>query len=104
MWKKRRWLLAGLMFLAGIVNYMDRSALSIAAPVMSTDLSLSPVELGDVFSSFFFGYAIFNFVGGLLADRLGPVWVCAVQGGAFQWVRGPPGNRSSRKQPEQSWR
>jgi hypothetical protein len=30
--------------------------------------------------------------------------VCAVQGGAFQWVRGPPGNRSSRKQPEQSWR
>jgi hypothetical protein len=33
-----------------------------------------------------------------------PLWVCAVQGGAFQWVRGPPGNRSSRKQPEQSWR
>jgi hypothetical protein len=26
------------------------------------------------------------------------------KGGAFQWVRGPPGNRSSRKQPEQSWR
>src|ERR1039458_3292236 len=49
MWKKRRWLLAGLMFLAGIVNYMDRSALSIAAPVMSPDLSLSPVELGYVF-------------------------------------------------------
>jgi hypothetical protein len=30
--------------------------------------------------------------------------VCAVKGGAFQWVQGPPGNRSSRKQPEQSWR
>src|ERR1700722_2042450 len=26
------------------------------------------------------------------------------QGGAFQWVQAPPGNRSSRKQPEQSWR
>ena len=26
------------------------------------------------------------------------------KGGAFQWVRDPPGNRSSRKQPEQSWR
>jgi hypothetical protein len=26
------------------------------------------------------------------------------KGGAFQWVQGPPGNRSSRKQPEQSWR
>ena len=26
------------------------------------------------------------------------------EGGAFQWVQVPPGNRSSRKQPEQSWR
>jgi hypothetical protein len=26
------------------------------------------------------------------------------KGGAFQWVQVPPGNRSSRKQPEQSWR
>ena len=26
------------------------------------------------------------------------------KGGAFQWVRVPPGERSSRKQPEQLWR
>ena len=26
------------------------------------------------------------------------------EGGAFQWVQAPPGERSSRKQPEQSWR
>ena len=26
------------------------------------------------------------------------------KGGAFQWVQVPPGERSSRKQPEQSWR
>jgi len=26
------------------------------------------------------------------------------KGGAFQWVEAPPGNRSSRKQSEQSWR
>ena len=26
------------------------------------------------------------------------------KGGAFQWVKVPPGNRSSRKQPEQLWR
>jgi hypothetical protein len=25
-------------------------------------------------------------------------------GGAFQWVQRPPGNHSSQKQPEQSWR
>jgi hypothetical protein len=33
-----------------------------------------------------------------------PLRVCAVEGGAFQWVKDPPGNRSSRKQPEQLWR
>jgi hypothetical protein len=26
------------------------------------------------------------------------------EGGVFQWVQAPPGNRFSRKQPEQSWR
>src|SRR5215472_8179770 len=26
------------------------------------------------------------------------------KGGAFQWVQVPPGERSSRKQPEQLWR
>jgi TolB-like protein len=40
--------------------------------------------------------------------RLGVRYVlegCApCKGGAFQWVRTPPGNRSSRKQSEQSWR
>jgi len=31
-------------------------------------------------------------------------WRAPCKGGAFQWVQAPPGNRSSRKQPEQSWR
>lgn len=38
MWKKRRHLVIFLLCLAGIINYMDRSALSIAAPAVSTDL------------------------------------------------------------------
>jgi len=39
-------------------------------------------------------------------DRIANVWCgCApCKGGAFQWVEAPPGNRSSRKQSEQSWR
>jgi hypothetical protein len=31
-------------------------------------------------------------------------WRAPCKGGAFQWVQVPPGNRSSRKQSEQSWR
>jgi DNA polymerase-3 subunit epsilon len=34
----------------------------------------------------------------------GGSWRAPWKGGAFRWVQVPPGNRSSRKQPEQSWR
>jgi ACS family hexuronate transporter-like MFS transporter len=70
-----RWLIAALLFFAGLVQYLDRSALSIAAPLVSKDLGLDPAQLGIVFSSFFFGYAPFCFVGGWGSDRIGPKWV-----------------------------
>ena len=83
MWKKRRHLAVFLLFLAGIINYMDRSALSIAAPAVSGDLGLSPSEMGLVFSSFFFGYAIFNFIGGLISDKAGPYRVFSLSMGVW---------------------
>lgn len=60
-----------LLFLAGVINYLDRSALSIGAPFITKDLSLSATQMGIIFSSFSVGYAIFNFVGGLAADKYG---------------------------------
>lgn len=75
---RRRWLLVGLLFLAGLVNYMDRAALSVAAPLVTRDLRLTPGELGIVFSSFSFGYALFCLVGGWSADRFGPKRVLLV--------------------------
>lgn len=67
-----RFVIASLLFIAGIINYMDRAALGVAAPFVKKDLGLSPSELGLIFSTFFFGYAAFAFVGGHLADRYGP--------------------------------
>src|SRR5579875_2719151 len=61
-----------MLFLANVINYLDRSALSVAAPIIRKVFSLSPAELGFIFSSFFVGYAIFNFVGGFLSDIYGP--------------------------------
>ncbi|WP_428491372.1 MFS transporter [Rhodopila sp.] len=66
-----RWAVVGLLFLGGMINYLDRAALSVAAPLLSKELSLSPAELGIVFSVFFFGYAAFCFVGGYASDRIG---------------------------------
>lgn len=78
MFRKVRWQLVALLFIAGIINYLDRAALSIAAPMITKELGLDPAQLGVVFSSFFFGYAVFCFVGGYAADRFGPRLVLIV--------------------------
>jgi MFS family permease len=69
--KPLRWSIVLMLFLAGTVSYLDRAAFAIVAPMIARDLSLSPSELGLAFSAFFFGYALFCFVGGWAADRLG---------------------------------
>ena len=47
-----------MLFLAGVINYLDRSALSIAAPFIQEDIHLTSTQLGIIFSSFSVGYAI----------------------------------------------
>lgn len=69
--EKRRNIVLFLLFLAGVVNYLDRSALSISAPFIQKDLSLSASQLGIVFSCFSIGYAVFNVVGGIASDKFG---------------------------------
>jgi MFS transporter, ACS family, hexuronate transporter len=78
MFSRYRWLIGTLMFLAGMINYLDRSALGVAAPFISHDLQLDPAQLGIVFSSFSFGYATFCFVGGYASDKFGPKTVMTV--------------------------
>ena len=39
-----RWYIAGLLFLATVINYVDRQTLSIVAPVLTKDLGLDNVE------------------------------------------------------------
>ena len=68
---KIRWRIVLLLFIAGFINYLDRSALSVAAPAVMQELHLSPANLGLVFSTFFIGYAVFNTLGGWAADRWG---------------------------------
>lgn len=97
MFRTRRWQIASLIFLASVINYMDRTAFSIAAPFFVKDFNLEPSQLGMLFSSFFLGYAIFNFVGGYLSDIKGPktvfsvfmtIWsvFCGLTGAAFSFA------------------
>ncbi|MFF7708816.1 MFS transporter [Pseudomonas sp. NPDC007930] len=70
--KPVRWAILAMLFTAMVINYVDRAALSIAMPFITQDYHLTPSEKGLIFSSFFFGYALFCFVGGYLSDRFGP--------------------------------
>ena len=78
---KYRYVVAGLLFMAGAINYMDRAALGVVAPIVSKTLELSPSQLGVIFSSFFIGYSIFSFLGGYFADKFGTLRV-------FTWAMG----------------
>lgn len=55
-----------------VVTYIDRVAISVAGPYIRTDLGLSEVQLGWVFTAFALAYAIFEIPGGYLGDWLGP--------------------------------
>lgn len=72
MFRNFRHVILAMLFCAAFINYIDRAALSIAAPYITQEFHLNPTDLGLIFSSFFVGYALFNFVGGYLSDIYGP--------------------------------
>ena len=78
MGERGRWVPVWFLFTGGMINYMDRSAVSVAAPLLMRDLKLDAVQMGIIFSAFFAGYALFNFIGGYAADVLGPKRVFTV--------------------------
>lgn len=67
----RWWTLAGLTGFA-LVSYMERVNISIAAEVMIPALGINKIQMGQIFTSFLIGYAIFQIPGGFLGDKLGP--------------------------------
>jgi MFS transporter, ACS family, glucarate transporter len=55
-----------------LVGYMLRMNISIAAKLMMTDLALDKIEMGEIFSAFMVGYALFQIPWGVMGDRMGP--------------------------------
>lgn len=61
-----------LLFIAGIVNFLDRSSLSVAGGAIRADLGLSATEFGVLLSAFSLSYGFAQLPSGILLDRLGP--------------------------------
>src|SRR5689334_19781569 len=77
----RCWSIVGLLFVASLINYVDRMTISFALPEkMSAELKLGPAGKGAVLSAFFWSYALMQVPIGVLADRVNLRWLYA---GAF---------------------
>jgi len=63
-----------LMLIVGayMITYMDRVNIASTVPVMQRELGFSLVTVGWIFSSFRWGYALFQIPAGWLGDRIGP--------------------------------
>jgi sugar phosphate permease len=61
-----------LLCLMLFVEYVDRVNLSVAAPLIKTELGLSNTQLGFALSAFGYCYAMFQIINGYIGDRFGP--------------------------------
>jgi MFS family permease len=58
-----------LLVFSVAINYLDRGILSVSAPLLQRELTLSSTEMGLLFSAFFWSYSVFQLVAGWLVDR-----------------------------------
>jgi len=69
--KSYRWVIIALAFLAIIINYLDRSALSYAIGPLQETYGLTNTDFGLIASAFGVGYLVMTVGGGILVDRFG---------------------------------
>ncbi|HEY0183530.1 MAG TPA: MFS transporter [Rhodopila sp.] len=68
---RRRYIVYGLLFAMTLINYFDRTVLSIAMPVLIREFALTPVAVGYLLSAFIWSYAPFQLPAGMTLDRWG---------------------------------
>src|SRR5256886_14716205 len=75
-----RWWIVGLIFLATLINYIDRLMISVLAPVITHDLGLTNTQFGGILTWFLFAYTISQGLSGKLYDRVGTKrgFVCSI--------------------------
>jgi ACS family hexuronate transporter-like MFS transporter len=80
MWK---WGVCWLMFLATMLNYMDRQALGNTSPFVMREFDLNEEGYGRVEKYFGYAYAVSQICAGFLVDRFSVRWLYA--GAVFAW-------------------
>jgi ACS family D-galactonate transporter-like MFS transporter len=68
---RTRLLILALVTIGTLINYLDRTVISVAAPLLTKDLGLDAALMGIALSAFGWTYAAAQVPGGILLDRLG---------------------------------
>lgn len=69
--RRLRWVIAGLLFAATTINYIDRQTLSVLSPQLRQELQMSDRGYANVVTAFLVPYTIMYALGGRLIDRIG---------------------------------
>lgn len=69
--KGMRWWIIVLLFVAAVLNYVDRQTLSALAPTIQLDLDMDDQEYANVINIFLIAYTIAYLISGRVADKIG---------------------------------
>jgi ACS family hexuronate transporter-like MFS transporter len=69
--KGMRWWIVVLLFLAAVLNYVDRQTLSALAPTIQKDLNMDDNDYANVINIFLVAYTIAYLISGRIADKIG---------------------------------
>lgn len=81
---RARWGIAVILFIGILINYFDRTNMSIATKPMMAEYHLTPGEMGILLSSFAWSYALLQIPIGVLLDKIGIKWLMRV--GTILWT------------------
>ena len=69
--RREQWVIAILLFLMILLNYLDRVVLSIVSPVLRQELSLTPADYALALNAFLAAYALMYLGSGIIVDWTG---------------------------------
>jgi len=78
-----RWGIAILLGIGIVINYFDRTNISVATKPFEQDFHLSAFQMGIVLSSYLWSYTLMQIPVGALLDRIGVKWLIRV--GTIVW-------------------
>lgn len=69
--KGLRWWIVGLLFIAAVLNYIDRQTLSALAPTIQKDLGMTDSDYANIVNIFLIAYTIAYIISGRIVDKIG---------------------------------